>query len=138
MTTVNFFNANIEALNVTVNRGREFTVAAVNTTTWVPGTIASGGPGWDNGGPSTNNLGPGDNLLQVRLGTSAITSATVTLPAAAVLAVQVYFMFPQVGSASNVSWSALYQGQLIASGTSGMQMTAEGGGGGGAAQVEPE
>lgn len=128
-TSVQFFNANIDALSVKVNRGSAFTVAAVNTTTWVPGTIASGGPGWDNGGPSANNLGPGDNVLQVTLGTALTTTAKITLPSQATLAVQVYFMFPQSSGAGDVTWAVLYQGQLVANGTSGLQAAsgAEGG-----------
>jgi hypothetical protein len=123
-TSVQFFNANNNSLSVTVNRGNAFTVAAVNTTTWVPGTVASGGPAWDNGGPSPNNLGPGDNVMQVTLGSALTTTAKVSLPNQSPLAVQVYFLFPQNSGVGNVTWAVLYQGQLVATGTSTLAATA--------------
>lgn len=117
---VNVFNANQFALNLIVNRGAQTTVNAVNTTTWVPGTTAPGsGPGWDNGGPSTNNLGPGTNAIQVALGTSVFTNISMDLPNNNPSSVQVYFFFPQQGAGvGSVTWFALYQGGVVAQGTS--------------------
>ena len=113
------FNANQFVLSVTVNRGSAFAVAAVNTSTWFPGTPATGaGPNWDNGGPSPNNLGPGENIMQVQMGSGTITTIKgVTLPNTNPGSVQVYFFFGQ-GGVGTVAWYVLYSGSLVASGTS--------------------
>lgn len=117
--SVNVFNANQYAITLIVNRGPQITVNAVSSTTWAPGTIATGGPGWDNGGPSANNFGPGNNAVQVALGTSQFTSFTMDLPNQNPSSVQVYFFFPQSGAGvGSVAWYALYQGGVVASGMS--------------------
>ena len=113
------FNANQFALSVGVNRGTAFAVAAVNASTWFPGTPAAGsGPNWDNGGASPGNLGPGENLMQVQMGTGPITTIKgVTLPNTNPGSVQVYFFFGQTG-VGTVAWYVLYSGSVVASGTS--------------------
>ncbi|MDB4916780.1 MAG: hypothetical protein JWM95_4424 [Gemmatimonadetes bacterium] len=120
---VNLFNANQYNLTVTVNRGTAFTVNAVTATTWAPGTVASGGPGWDNGGASSNNLGPGANVLQVELGTGMYTTVNMPLPNTNPSSIQVYFFFPQTGGVGSVAWYALYAGSVVANGTSGLSAT---------------
>ena len=121
---VNVFNANLYDLAVTVNRGTSFKVNAVDGTTWVPGTVASGGPGWDNGGPSANKFGPGSNSLQVQLGSGMYTTINMSLPNTNPTSIQVYFFFPQSGSVGSVQWHALYAGGVVASGTSALTSTA--------------
>jgi hypothetical protein len=117
-TSVAVFNANSNAITASVNRGASFTINAANSTTWVAGTVTTGGPGWDNGGASLNNLAPGDNVVQASLGSALTTTVRFKLPNQAVTAVQVYCFFPQNSGVGDVTWIFLYSGQVVVTATS--------------------
>ena len=113
--SVTVWNANQYPLTLSVNRGSQFAVNAVNSSTWAPGTTNPGqGPGWDNGGASPNNLGPGPNYVAVSLGSGQFSNISMNLPNTNPSSVQLY-LFPQSGG--SVAWYVLYSGMVVANGT---------------------
>jgi hypothetical protein len=110
--TITIFNANPLAVQISVNNGPQFSVAAAAATTWIPSSPTSGGPTWSNSAPGQNVISPGDNYLSITpTGKIQPFTTTVSIPGTFQWdSLQLYIYF---NSYSDVSWIVLNGGQFV-------------------------
>ncbi|KRA64005.1 hypothetical protein ASD79_20795 [Caulobacter sp. Root655] len=115
--TITIFSTNPLGIQVSVNRGPQFSVSGASAPNWSPGASVSGGPTWSNDRPAPNVLAPGANYLVVTTsGRAEPADLTMTLPRSFQWnSMQIYIFLDNYG---NVSWVALNDGQCITGGLS--------------------
>ena len=112
MPSITIFNANPLAVQISVNNGAQFSVAAASGPNWVPQSPTSGGPTWSNTTPAQNVIAPGDNYFTITpSGGIQPFTTLVSLPKTFLWnSVQLYIFF---NSYTDVSWIVLNEGQFV-------------------------
>jgi hypothetical protein len=111
--TITIFNANPLAVQITVNNGPQFSVAAAGGPLWVPTSPAvNTGPTWSDTTAAQNVLAPGSNYLQITpTGETVPYGIALNLPKNFQwISLQLYVYF---NSYSDVSWIVLNNGQYV-------------------------
>ena len=112
MTTISIFNANYLPVQMTVNNGTQFSIAAAAGPNWVPQSPTSGAPTWSNTTPAQNVIAPGTNTLNITpSGSITPIVATMVLSQSVMwTSFQLYIFF---NSMQDASWIVLNNGNYV-------------------------
>jgi hypothetical protein len=108
---ITIFNTSPRGIQLSVNKGPQFSVSGASAPDWSPQTSVVDVPPWSDRAPYANLLMPGVNSLEVTpAGADRPVVVRVHLPKIQWNSMQIYIFLDNY---SNVSWIALNDGQCI-------------------------